>query len=241
MELQQVKTMTSLEIAQLTGKTHKNVLRDIRTMVAAFQREKSVGSDLSRLNWHCESASYMDSQQKQQTLFLLDKLTTITLLSGYDVIARHKIVTRWEQLESEKIATTTEAQQLLIFTDRKKQIANSKEVNSFNFNHGGVDKIIDYNRKNCFYHTGKLPHEITEWAKKKKWPSKLRASAKEVIRNVRPAVSSSMALTDDFCKTGRMNVEDAAGFCKTHALPLFEKMAEFGLITPAQSPAKRLQ
>ncbi|MBN8825106.1 MULTISPECIES: Rha family transcriptional regulator [unclassified Spirosoma] len=231
----QPQTMTSLEIAQLTSKTHKNVLRDIRKMVSEFK--KSTGSTLSRLKWYCEESSYCDDKGESRPLFLLDKTTTITLLSGYDVVARHKIVTRWEELETERVAATHEAQQLLVFTDRTKQITNSKEVNSFNFNNGGVDKVIDYNRKNCFYHTGKLPHEITDWAKKKKWPSKLRSSAKEVIRAIRPAVSSSMALTDDFCKTGKMDVEQAASFCKSHALPLFEKMAEFGLIgtpTPKQ-------
>jgi phage regulator Rha-like protein len=231
--------MTSLEISSLTGKRHDNVLRDIRAMVKAFKKQESVPSDLRALKWYCEPVNYADAQGKEKPMFRLDKTTTITLLSGYDVVARHKIVTRWEQLESQQAAVTAEAQQLLVFTDRKKQIANSKEVNSFNYGQGGRDRVIDYNRKNCFYHTGKLPHELVEWAKKKNLPAKLRTSAKEVIRNYRPAVSSSMALTDDFYKTGKVAVEEAASFCKSHALPLFEKMQEFGLIAPPE-PTKRL-
>ncbi|MCJ7761782.1 Rha family transcriptional regulator, partial [Candidatus Bathyarchaeota archaeon] len=35
--------MTSLEIATLTGKTHRHVLRDIREMIAALEKD---GPDL---------------------------------------------------------------------------------------------------------------------------------------------------------------------------------------------------
>lgn len=230
-QLQPVKTLTSLEIAQITGKRHDHVMRDIRKMVSALQQAQSTAPTLG---WFCQSGIYSDAKGEERKMFLLDKETSITLLAGYDVVARHKIVQRWQQLEAQYTpVAVAEAQQLLVFTQRPKQIANSKEVNRFNCQQGGPKQIVDYNRKNCFYHTGKLPHEITEWAKKKQWPAKKRTSAKEVIRQVRPAVGSSMALADDFCKTGKVAIEEAATFCKTHALPLFEKMAEFGLIAPA--------
>lgn len=46
-----------------------------------------------------------------------------------------------------------EQQQLLIFTERPKQISNSKEVNSYNFSQGGKEQAVAYNRMNCFLHT----------------------------------------------------------------------------------------
>lgn len=95
-----VKTITSLEIAELTNKRHSHIIRDIRVMVSAFEKEKEVSPTLG---WHCESGYYLDSQKKRHTLFKLDKETSITLLSGYDVINRHKIVVRWSQLETERI------------------------------------------------------------------------------------------------------------------------------------------
>ncbi|WP_293683617.1 Rha family transcriptional regulator [Spirosoma sp. 48-14] len=229
--------MTSLEIAELTGKQHKNVLRDIRSMVAAFKKAKSDGSNLS---WHCESDSYSDSQGKKRQLYRLDKATTITLLSGYDVVARHRIVKRWEQLEKEKaqaeVGASNPIDQLSVFTERPKQIQNSKEVNSYNFSQGGKEQAIDYNRKNCFLHTGKTPSELMEWAKSKKIPSKFRTSAKEIIRTYRPAVSSSMALADEFCKTGKINIDESATFCKNHALPVFQKMQDMGLLKTPDVP-----
>ncbi|WP_165358888.1 Rha family transcriptional regulator [Spirosoma sordidisoli] len=231
--------MNSLEIAELTGKIHKNVIRDIRTMLRQL---KAAAADGSTLSFHCESGFYVSEQGKQLPLYWLDKNTTITLLSGYDVVARHKIIQRWQQLEEERsqVSESPEVKQLLVFTQRPKQIANSKEVNSYNFSQGGKDQAIAYNRANCFHHTGKTPHEILHWAKTKGVPSKHRTSAKEVIRTFKPAVASSMALADDFCKTGRIGIDEASIICKTHALPLFQKMQELG-ITEAPKPVPQLK
>lgn len=230
----QAKTMTSLEIAELTMKNHKEILRDVRAMVKAL--------DGANLRCHCESDAYLNKQGKQQPMFRLDKETSMTLLAGYDVVARHKIVQRWQQLEAERVQVSAiPTEHLLVFTERPKQLANSKEVNSYNYQQGGQQQTIDYNRKNCFYHTGKLPHEIVAWAKARKWPVKNRTSAKEVIRTFKPAMACSMALADDFCKTGKIAIEESATFCKAHALPLFEKMAEFGLLTTQQTPKALLK
>ena len=49
---QNTVTMSSLEIAELTGKEHKNVLRDIRFMLAELQKD---GSDLSHVLWPADA------------------------------------------------------------------------------------------------------------------------------------------------------------------------------------------
>ncbi|GAB3334173.1 hypothetical protein GCM10027299_42250 [Larkinella ripae] len=128
-----------------------------------------------------------------------------------------------------------DVERLLEHTKREKQIQNSKEVNTFNFLEGGVEKIIDHNRKNCWCHVNMLPHEVTNWAKKKGFPAKARTSAKEVFRNTKPEIASSMSFTDELCKTGKISVEDAAILSKLHALPLFAKMRELGVLQPPKA------
>lgn len=81
-------TISSLEIAQITGKTHKNVLADIRNM-------------LESLNIHSAefSAQYKDSTGRTLPCFNLPKRETLILMSGYDLSMRAKIIDRWEELE----------------------------------------------------------------------------------------------------------------------------------------------
>lgn len=83
-------TMTSREIAELVGKEHKNVLRDVRVL-------KDQLGDLFG-----GSAQTWAHPQNGQTYeeFALDKDTCLTLLLGYDAVARMKVVKRWQELEA---------------------------------------------------------------------------------------------------------------------------------------------
>jgi anti-repressor protein len=83
--------MTSREIADLTGKQHKHVLEDARNM-------------LEQLGIHSAgfSAQYKDSTGRALPMFTLPKDLTITLVSGYSAPLRHRIVTRWAELEREE-------------------------------------------------------------------------------------------------------------------------------------------
>ena len=80
--------MSSREIAELTGKEHKNVIRDIRVMLD----ELGDGSDLSHVRETKDSRGYT-------AMIELPKDLTITLVSGYNLKMRHRIVTRWRELE----------------------------------------------------------------------------------------------------------------------------------------------
>lgn len=86
--LDQPLTMSSREIAELTGKEHKNVLRDIRNML-----------DSLNINQLSFERVYRDAKGEGRTEFHLPKDLTFTLVSGYSVPLRHKIVTRWQSLE----------------------------------------------------------------------------------------------------------------------------------------------
>lgn len=82
--------MSSVEIAELTGKEHYNVIRDIRTLL-----EQGVAA----LNF--EASTYKDANQRNRPCFNLTKKGCLILASGYDAKLREKIIDRWEELETQ--------------------------------------------------------------------------------------------------------------------------------------------
>lgn len=81
--------MTSREIAQLTGKQHKNVLRDIDNLLKTLSSELSTGF----------SMTYEGDPAHGYRVFILDRDATYCLVSGYDANARMRIIKRWQELE----------------------------------------------------------------------------------------------------------------------------------------------
>jgi len=82
------QTMSSVEIAQLTGKLHKHVLTDIRKMF----------TDLN-LNSAEFSAQYIDDSGKTNVMFNLPRRECDILISGYNIKYRATIIDRWQELE----------------------------------------------------------------------------------------------------------------------------------------------
>ena len=87
-----IAKMSSREIAELTGKEHRNVMRDIRDML---EQLRAAGGGL--LNFE---RTYRDSQNKEQPEFLLPKRECLILVSGYSVLLRTRIIDRWSELEA---------------------------------------------------------------------------------------------------------------------------------------------
>lgn len=86
-------TMTSREIATLTGKRHDNVLRDARAMLAELHGEGGVLSF---------EGTHRDPQNGQEyPVLALPKRETLILVSGYSVAMRAKIIDRWQELEAQ--------------------------------------------------------------------------------------------------------------------------------------------
>jgi len=88
-----VLTMSSREIAELTGRDHGNVMRDIRTLLDDLQ-----ASDLKPV---CETTTYAGANGQRYPQYELDRDTCLTLLLGYDAVARMKVVKRWQELEAQ--------------------------------------------------------------------------------------------------------------------------------------------
>ena len=85
-------TMTSREIAELTGKELAHVHRDIRAMLDELKKDDP---NLDHPLEDKDSRGYT-------TGFHLNRELTETLLTGYSASARLKVIRRWHDLEAEK-------------------------------------------------------------------------------------------------------------------------------------------
>ena len=114
-----IQTMSSKEIADMTGKEHKNVLADIRNM---FEQLGIISANFS--------AEYKDSTGRTLPCFNLNKDLSICLVSGYNVQLRMAIIKRWNELEAQAqqqfALPTTFSQALLLaaqLEEQKEQLA----------------------------------------------------------------------------------------------------------------------
>ena len=90
--MNEVQRISSREIAELTGKQHNHVMRDIRNLI----EQGAIG----QLNYG--QSSYINSQNKKQPMYLLDKEASLVLATGYNAVLRAKIVKRWIELEAKQ-------------------------------------------------------------------------------------------------------------------------------------------
>ena len=84
-------TMSSREIANVTGKRHANVKRDIAAML------KELELDVLSFEY-----IYLDGQNREQVEYMLDREHTDCLLTGYSAPMRMKVIRRWRELEQQR-------------------------------------------------------------------------------------------------------------------------------------------
>lgn len=72
MSVQTEQTITSLEVAELTGKVHKNVLADIRNILSQMDEN-------AQLNF--QPGSYKDAQNQERPMFNLTKEGCLCLVN----------------------------------------------------------------------------------------------------------------------------------------------------------------
>ena len=87
--------MTSLEIAEVTGKQHKNVMQAIRKMEPAWEKTTGLNFQLSE---------YKDPTGRKLPCYLLTKTECLYIATKFKDDMRAKLVLRWEELERERLA-----------------------------------------------------------------------------------------------------------------------------------------
>lgn len=90
------QSMTSLEIAKITGKQHSHVLRDIRELLKQGVSESNFG-----LSSHKQAQP--QGGYKEVSMYLLTPKGVLILASGYNALLREKIINRLEELEIGKV------------------------------------------------------------------------------------------------------------------------------------------
>jgi len=88
--------MSSLEIAELVGKRHDNVMRTIKRMQPAWVAEDAL---------KFEEIYYLDKHNREQPMFLLTKAECYYILTNYSHKITAKVFLRWIELEK-RVQTT---------------------------------------------------------------------------------------------------------------------------------------
>ncbi|MDR3133269.1 MAG: Rha family transcriptional regulator [Prevotellaceae bacterium] len=91
--VQETDRMTSLQIAEVTGKMHKDVLEAVRKMELAWKKVTGRKFPLSE---------YTDSTGRKLPMYELAKEECLYIATKFNDEARAKLVIRWEQLEAER-------------------------------------------------------------------------------------------------------------------------------------------
>lgn len=82
--------ITSLEIATMTNKLHKNVMQSIRKMEVAWVKVNGLGFKL---------VNYQDQKGETRPCYSLTKRESLYIATKFNDEARAKLILRWEELE----------------------------------------------------------------------------------------------------------------------------------------------
>jgi phage antirepressor YoqD-like protein len=162
-------TMSSREIAELTGKQHKHVIRDIRAMLEELSAD---GPVLGHVEVK-DARGYTDC-------FSLNRDLTETLITGYSIALRHKVIRRLHELErvfGTAIAVAPPqsfAAALRLAADQAEQLERQQtELAEAAPKIEALDRIAGATGAMCITDAAKhlqiKPHDLFAWLQEHKW------------------------------------------------------------------------
>lgn len=169
-------TMSSREIAELTGKRHPDVKRDIDRMMAELAEDVSKYAHI-----------YFDSMNRQQTEYQLDRDLTETLLLGYSAPLRRKVLARLRELEGivanpAALLNDPVAMRGILLTYTEKVIELEHQIEEMLPTVEAFEQIAathgTMNRTEAAKHLGIPPHVLCKWMRTNNWTYR-RAGSKD--------------------------------------------------------------
>ena len=167
--------MTSREIAELTGKQHKDVIRDIRVMLQALEGD---GANLRHVREDKDCRGYTAN-------FHLDRELTETLITGYSIPLRHRVIRRLHELEQRAAAPAipqTYSEALRVAADLHEQNTQLRLVVGEQAPKvEALGRIAEARGTLCLTDTAKhlnIPrHAIIDWMRENRWIYRREGSA----------------------------------------------------------------
>ncbi|WP_180173087.1 phage antirepressor KilAC domain-containing protein [Acinetobacter sp. YH12029] len=137
------KTMSTRVIAELCEKQPQHVKRDCENMFTSLNLDASKFGHI-----------YFDSMNRQQTEYLLDEELTMTLVTGYNIVLRNRVIKRWKELESRELSKMEILQMALESEQQKLVLQQQLEIQAPKV--AFVDKYVAGNGNKTFRQVAKL-------------------------------------------------------------------------------------
>lgn len=113
--------MTSLQVAELTGKRHDNVIRDIKSEINVLGRE------IAELIF--EESAYLDKNNQSRPCYNLTEEGVMQLALKYDAVSRYKCIQelkRLKELKQKPMLPTTYLEALEQLIEKEKMLIEQK-------------------------------------------------------------------------------------------------------------------
>ena len=162
-------TMSSLQIAVITGKSHANVMRDIRTVLEEAE------IDILKFD-----SIFKDSYNRDQHCYQLPRRECDLVISGYSVKYRLAIIDRWHDLEGKQPfkqvfeTPRTIGEALRLAADLSDQVAElENSVSEMTPKAAAMDRLAGSEGSMCVSNAAKdlslRPADLFEWLKVNRW------------------------------------------------------------------------